>query len=66
VGLDYSIPALVRDAATDTLFVPDGGFNTSGVHVFDANTGTRVSTEPSPTAGPPSDLVLAGKAPRLP
>jgi hypothetical protein len=66
VGLDYAIPALVRDAPTDTLFVPDAGFNASGIHVFDASTGTRLTTSASATAGPPSDLVLAGKAPRLP
>ncbi len=62
VSLDYFMPSLVLDRRNQLLLVPDGGFASSGIHVFDAVTRTRLTKSPAATSGPPSDLVLTGSA----
>lgn len=58
VSVGYAVPALVVDPRTDTLFLPDGVFGRQGVHVFQASTGQRLTAEPIPTSGQPTDLLL--------
>jgi hypothetical protein len=59
VSLDWFAPALAYDAATGLLYYPHNGFLDSGVHVFDAATGERLTEEAVPAqALPPSDLLL--------
>jgi hypothetical protein len=60
VSVGYFVPALAHDARTRTLFVPDGVFGRQGVLLFDADSGDRLTTEPLPTQGPPTDLLLRG------
>jgi len=57
-SLGYRIPAMVHDPQTDTFFLTEGGRDPHGVHVFDAGTGTRLTADSIPTAGPPTDLAL--------
>jgi len=57
--LEYFTPVMVHDARTDTFFFPEsGGPGAWGVHVFDATSGARLTTEPIATGGPPTDLAL--------
>lgn len=59
VTVGYYMPALVYDARTDTLFVPDGAFGRQGLYAFDATTKRRRNTEPIPVdGGQPTDLLL--------
>lgn len=57
-AVGYRVPTLVHDPQSDTLFFPDAGYAAPGVHVFDAQTGTRLTAEPIPTTGSPSDLTI--------
>ena len=56
--IGYFAPTLVHDPQTSTFFFPEGGYDGHGVHVFDAATGTRLTTDPTATTGPPTDLAL--------
>jgi hypothetical protein len=58
VSVDYAVPALEFDAQSGSLFVPDGAFGRRGVHVFDAATGERRTSEPIATNGSPTDILL--------
>jgi hypothetical protein len=58
VSVDYAVPALAHDPIAGTLFVPDGVFGRQGLHVFDATSGARLSTDPIPTDGAPTDVLL--------
>jgi hypothetical protein len=64
VSLDYFAPALVHEPRERAIFAPDGSFGRTGVEVFDADTGARRTTAPTPTGGPPTDLVLVAREPR--
>ena len=57
-ALDYFVPTMVHDVATNYFFLPEGGFGGDGVHVFDALTGEPVTAQLLATTGPPTDLVL--------
>jgi hypothetical protein len=59
--LDYFVPAIVHDPRSDVLFFPVRGEQSGrghGVHVLDAGTGARLTTEPVGTGAPPTDLEL--------
>jgi hypothetical protein len=56
--IGYFAPTLVHDPRTDLFFFPEGGYGGNGVHVFEAATGARLTSEPVPTTGPPTDLAL--------
>ncbi len=58
VALNYFVPALAFDPLSNHLFVPEGGWNGSGVHVFNATSGVRLTTMPTPTSGDPTDVEL--------
>ncbi len=58
VSVGYAVPALEHDPRTDTLFVPDGTFDSQGVLVFQASTGERLAPRPIPSSGPPTDLMM--------
>lgn len=58
VSLDWFAPALAYDAEHGRLYYPHNGFGDTGVHVFDAETGERLTDEAAPAPGPPSDLLL--------
>jgi hypothetical protein len=58
VSLDYFAPALAYDPATARLYYPHNGAGDTGVHVFDAATGARLTPSASPTPGPPADLLF--------
>jgi hypothetical protein len=54
----YVVPHILHDPVTDLLFWPEGGQVAPGVLVFDAATGARLTTQPVPTTGNPTDLEL--------
>jgi hypothetical protein len=54
----YFASVLVHERQNCTFFYAEGEINDYGVHVFDAQTGTRLTSEPVSTTGPPTDLVL--------
>jgi len=56
--VSYFAPTLEFDPQTNTFFFPVGGSGGEGVHVFDAVTGMRLTPEPIPTSGRPTDLAL--------
>ncbi len=58
VAVGYFAPVLAHDPQSDTFFFPEGGFGPNGVHVFDALTGTRLTTEPVLTTAPPTDFAV--------
>jgi hypothetical protein len=58
VAVDYLAPELEFEPRSNTLFFPHGGGVESGVHVFDAATGQRLTANPMLTSGPPTDLVV--------
>jgi hypothetical protein len=53
----YFVPVLIFEPAANVVFWPEG-VTPLGVHVFDASTGERLTRQPTPTGGPPTDLVL--------
>jgi hypothetical protein len=63
VTVGYAMPAIVHDPLIGTLFVPDGAFGRQGVYVFDAASGLRLTTDPIPTSGQPTDLLLLRQPP---
>jgi hypothetical protein len=58
VTVGYSMPALVHDPASNTLYAPDGAFGKQGIFIFDATTGERLAVDPAATDGRPTDLTL--------
>jgi len=50
-------PVLVYDPNTRLLFLPDGAPGQTGVRVFKRD-GTQLTTTPTATSGPPTDLLL--------
>jgi hypothetical protein len=61
VSLDWFAPALAYDPETALLYYPHndtGGAPGTGVHVFDAVGGERLTDVAAPAPGPPSDLLL--------
>ena len=58
VSLDYFAPALAYDPETALLYYPHNGTGDTGVHVFDAATGERLTDAAAPAPGPPSDLLF--------
>jgi hypothetical protein len=58
VSLDWFAPALAYDPETALLYYPHNGARDTGVHVFDAATGERLTGSAAPAPGPPSDLLL--------
>jgi hypothetical protein len=54
----YLVPRILFDPDTDLLFWPEGGNVDPGVLVFDAATGARLTPQPVPTTGNPTDLEL--------
>lgn len=58
VSVGYAVPALEHDPRTDSLFVPDGAFDSRGILVFQASTGERLTPRPIATGGPPTDLLM--------
>jgi hypothetical protein len=54
----YVVPRILHDPTTQLLFWPEGGFVDSGVLVFDAITGNKLTAAPVPTSGLPTDLEL--------
>jgi hypothetical protein len=58
VSLDYFAPALAYEAEAQRLYYPHNGTGDTGVHVFDAVTGERLTESAAPAPGPPSDLRL--------
>lgn len=53
-ALHYFTPRLVHEPVGDRLFWPEP----EGVHVFDATSGSRLTTDPIAIAGVPTDLAL--------
>lgn len=62
VALDYLVPELLLDAAGSQLFWPEP----AGLHVFDTATGVRLTRDPIPLDGVPSDLALVRDATPVP
>ena len=58
VALDYFSPAIEFHPETNSVFFPIGGSVESGLHVFDATTGTKLTDRLIETSGPPTDLAL--------
>jgi hypothetical protein len=54
----YFAPTLELDVRSNTFFLPVGGTGGQGVHVFDAGTGARLTSEVIAAGGPPTDVVL--------
>jgi hypothetical protein len=54
----YLVPRILFDPHTNLLFWPEGGNVDPGVLVFDAATGARLTLQPVPTTGDPTDLEL--------
>jgi hypothetical protein len=63
VAVDYFSPAIEYHPGTNTVFFPIGGNVDTGLHVFDANTGARLSERLIPTSGPPTDLIVMAAVP---
>ena len=57
-SLQYFVPTLVHDAASQFMYYPEGTPNLYGVHVFDALTGERLTEPAIGTTGQPTDMVL--------
>jgi hypothetical protein len=60
VVVDYAIPNLVYSKRHDLLYLPTSDGLVRGIHVFDAATGERLTDDPIPTPGVPTDLELIG------
>lgn len=58
VSLQYFVPTLVLDAASQFMYYPEGTPDLYGVHVFDAWTGERLTEAAIGTTGQPTDMVL--------
>ncbi len=58
VVVDYFVPALAHEPRTGTLYMPEGGFSSSGVGVLDATSGALLTQSPTATDGSPTDLAL--------
>jgi hypothetical protein len=58
VSLDYFAPALAYDPAAQRLYYPHNRAGDTGVHVFDAATGDRLTGAATPCPAPPSDLLF--------
>jgi len=58
VSLDYFAPTLAYDPETGLLYYPHNGASDTGVHVFDAATGERLTETAAPAPGPPTDLLF--------
>ena len=61
---DYFAPAMASDGQAGTFFLPDGVSGRQGVQPFDAVSGEPLTTLPTPTTGPPTDLELLPSARR--
>lgn len=58
VALGYFAPAVVHAPDAGHVFFPDAGFGATGVQVFAAHTGERLTRGPLQTSGPLTDLEL--------
>ena len=59
VSVDYFVPTLAHDPRSRLLFLPDGAPEQQGLFVFDARTGEKLTPNPIPVSGVPTDLLLA-------
>jgi hypothetical protein len=59
VSVDYHVPSMIFDPRSNSLFVPDGGFQ-NAVWAFDAASGSKLNGDDPARVldGPPSDLEL--------
>ena len=55
--IGYFAPVIRFDELSDNFFVPQGSMD-FGIHVFDATTGTRQTTDAVALGGPPADMTL--------
>ena len=53
------IRSMAYDPGTASLFFPDSGALTPGIHILDTTTNTGLVSSPIPTGLPPRDLVIA-------
>ena len=58
VSVDYFVPALAHDPRSRLLFLPDGAPDQQGLFVFDARTGEKLTPNPIPVSGVPTDVLL--------
>jgi hypothetical protein len=56
--VDYRAPTILHDAESDTIFLPQGLNRANGLHVFAAADATKLTTDPIPLAGSPTDIAL--------
>jgi len=56
--VDYRAPTILHDTQSDTIFLPQGLNRANGLHVFAAADGTKLTTDPIPLAGSPTDIAL--------
>ncbi|MHC5109709.1 MAG: hypothetical protein ACYTHJ_07515 [Planctomycetota bacterium] len=57
-SLGYFVPTFALDARSLRLFYPQGTLGETGIDVFHAGTGTRLTEDTIPTSGQPTDMVL--------
>ncbi len=60
VTVDFAITALVHETRGNAIFFADGAFDRVGAYAVDATTGERLTKEPLPIAGRPTDVLLLG------
>jgi len=57
-NISYEMPALTWNPDGNTLWIPQAGGDPPGVRVFDAASGTELTTQLIATSGPPTDIVV--------
>ncbi len=58
VVVDYFVPTIVHEPHDDRLFLPTAEGQVRGVHVFDGQSGERLTSAPIATPGVPTDVAL--------